>query len=293
MMTPEEYVHRHRLPLRDEAVAEARLTRSRRVGMVRVTHGGIPFSDPAGDTYLLTAPIHGAPYVECDFAGFAIRQRTYPGDFIVQHLKDGVSGFADGAVTVQIAAIDGPWLRQLAGEALDGAAPDWERAAVRSWRNDFLSGLLDRLWSRLDDGGDGGQAWVDQASILAVQTLAERLAPAARKPADASPLPAAQMRRVHDFIEAHFGEAIGVAELAAAANLSPYHFSRRFKAAMGVSPHRFLIRRRLDHARRMIAEGALPLSAIAPLCGFSSQAHMTTAFRAHFGRTPGWFVRHR
>lgn len=293
MMTPEEYVHRHRLPLRDEAVAEARLTRSRRVGMVRVRHRGIPFGDPPGDTYLLTAPVHGAPYVECDFAGFALRRRTYPGDFIVQHLKDGVSGFADGAVTVQITAIDGPWLRQLVGEAIDGATPDWEAAAVSPWRSDFLSSLLDRLWSRLDDGGDGGQAWVDQASILAVQTLAERLAPAARKTSDASPLPAAQMRRVHDFIETHFGETIGVAELAAAADLSPYHFSRRFKAAMGVSPHRFLIRRRLDHARKMIAEGALPLSAIAPLCGFSSQAHMTTAFRAHFGRTPGWFVRHR
>lgn len=293
MMTPEEYVFRHRQPLRDEALSEARLTRSRRVGMVRVTHGGIPFSDPAGDTYLLTSPIHGSPYVECDFAGFALRQRTYPGDFIVQHLKDGVSGFADGAVTVQMTAIDGPWMRQLIGEALGGAAPDWEQAAVSTWRNDFLSSLLDRLWFRLKRDGDGGQSWADQASILAVQTIAEQLSPAARKHTDASPLPPSQMRRVHDFIEAHLGEAIGVAEMATAAGLSPYHFSRRFKAAMGVSPHRFLIRRRLDHARRLIAEGGLPLSAIAPLSGFSSQAHMTTAFRAHFGRTPGWFVKHR
>jgi len=293
MITPEDYVLRHQQPLRNEAVAEARLTRSRRIGMVRVSHGGIPFGDPPGDTYLLTAPIHGAPYVECDFAGFALRRRTYPGDFIVQHLKDGVSGFADGAVTVQITAIDGPWMRQLLGEALNGAAPDWEPAAVSPWRSAFLSSLLDRLWSRLGHDAEGGQAWADQASILAVQTIAEQFSPRRRVLKDENPLTAPQVLRVHDFIEAHFGEAIGVAELAAAAGLSPYHFSRRFKSAMGVSPHQFLLRRRLDHARKMIADGAQSLSAIAPLCGFSSQAHMTTAFRAHFGRTPGWFRRHR
>lgn len=292
METPADFIRRHSVPLRDEMFAEARLLKNRRVGMVRVAHGGIPFGDPPGDVYLLTAPLHGSPYVEADFAGFALKQRTYPGDFVVQHLKDGVKGFADGAVTVQMTVIDGPWLRSLVGEALDGRSPDWERAATATFRDDFLSGLVDQVWRRLGEDGDSGQAWIDTAATLAVRTIAAKVSAPPRRAPDYKPLSPAQMRRVHDFIEARLGEPIGLAEMAAAAGLSPYHFARRFKAGAGLSPHRFLLRRRLDRARMLIAARALPLSLIAHAAGFSSQSHMTTAFRANLGRTPGWFVRH-
>ena len=292
METPADYIRRHSAPLRDEIFAEARLLKNRRVGMVRVTHGGVGFGDPPGDVYLLTAPLHGSPYVEVDFAGFSLKQRTYPGDFVVQHLNDGAKGFADGPVTVQMTVIDGSWLRSLVGEALDGRAPDWERAATSTFRDEFLSGLVDRTWRRLGEDGAAAQVWVDTAATLAAQTIAGKVS--ARPPAAHAhrPLSPAQMQRVHDFVEAHLGEPLGLVEIASAAGLSPYHFARRFKAATGLSPHRFLVRRRLDRARKLIADRALPLSAIALATGFSSQAHMTTTFRAHLGRTPGWFVRH-
>lgn len=293
METPSDYVDRHQRPARDQKFVEARLLKSGRVGIVRITHDGVPFGDPEGDVYLLTTPIYGSPYVEADFAGFTLKQRTYPGDFVVQHLKDGVSGFAEGAVTVQMAVFEGSWMREVVGESLDGRAPDWERAASKTFRNELISRLTDGMWERLGVEGSFGQAWADQAAILTVQTIAEHLSPESRKRRDASPLDPAQMRRFHEFVEAHLIEPIGVTEMAAAAGLSAFHFSRRFKATTGEAPHRFLVRRRLDHARKLIADNKMPLSAIALLAGFSSQAHMTTAFRARFGRTPGWFARQK
>lgn len=292
METPADFIRRHSAPQRDEIFAEARLLKSRRVGMVRVAHGGVPFADPPGDVYLLTAPLHGSPYVEVDFAGFALKQRTYPGDFVVQHLRDGATGFADGAVTVQMTVLDGPWFRSLIGDALDGRAPDWERAATATFRDDFLSGLADQVWRRLGEDGAAGQAWIDAAATLAAQTVARQVSAPPPVAPDNKPLSPAQMRRVHDFIDAHLGEPVGLVEMAAAAGLSPYHFARRFRAGTGLSPHRFLVRRRLDRARQLIADRTLSLAAIAHAAGFSSQAHMTTVFRTHLGRTPGWFVRH-
>lgn len=91
------------------------------------------------------------------------------------------------------------------------------------------------------------------------------------------PLPATRMRKVHEFVEARLGEPIGLVELAAAA---------------GLSPHQFVLNRRLDRARKLIADRGSTLSAIALAAGFSSQAHMTTSFRTPLGRTPGWFVRY-
>lgn len=59
------------------------------------------------------------------------------------------------------------------------------------------------------------------------------------------------------------------------------------KSATGTAPHRYLIDRRIRHAEALVAEGRLPLAAIADICGFSSQAHLTRRFKQIVGTTPG------
>jgi AraC family transcriptional regulator len=80
-------------------------------------------------------------------------------------------------------------------------------------------------------------------------------------------------------------------ELAREACLSPFHFARSFKAAMGVSPHRYLLQRRLDHAKAMLKAGAVPMTDIALTCGFSSPAHFASSFKRATGVTPSLFRR--
>jgi AraC family transcriptional regulator len=101
----------------------------------------------------------------------------------------------------------------------------------------------------------------------------------------------ARLRRVLDYIEHHLEEEITVASLAGQAHLSAFHFTRMFTAAIGVSPHRYVSRRRLENAMAMLADGSLPLSEIAHRSGFSSQAGFNRAFRRVVGMTPGEYRR--
>ena len=74
------------------------------------------------------------------------------------------------------------------------------------------------------------------------------------------------------------------------AGLDRYAISRQFRELFGTSPHRFLVMRRLDRARRLIAEG-LPLADIAATVGFADQSHLTRHFKKCFGITPGLWAR--
>ena len=75
--------------------------------------------------------------------------------------------------------------------------------------------------------------------------------------------------------------------LAEQAGLSPYHFLRLFKAATGMTPHRFVSARRVARCRDLLSDPSKSLAQIAYQCGYSSQSHMTTQFGRAMGMTPG------
>ena len=90
-------------------------------------------------------------------------------------------------------------------------------------------------------------------------------------------------------VEAHLSESMDLAELAAIAGLSVYHFARAFKQTAGVTPHHYLVHRRIERAQEMLARSGLPLSEIALAVGFSDQSHLARHFRQTLGVTPGQF----
>lgn len=104
-------------------------------------------------------------------------------------------------------------------------------------------------------------------------------------------LPDWRVRRVIDQIENRLGESMTLAELAASVGLSSAHFSRAFRATLGMTPHAFVTRRRVETAERHLRESALSIASIAVMCGFASQAHMTEVFRKELGVTPGRYRR--
>jgi transcriptional regulator of acetoin/glycerol metabolism/AraC-like DNA-binding protein len=109
--------------------------------------------------------------------------------------------------------------------------------------------------------------------------------PAALQPVHGG-LPPGALRRVRTHVEEHLAERIPLAELAAAARLSVYHFSREFKRTVGVSPHSYVIRRRVEKAQVLLARTDLLLSDIAVACGFFDQSHLSRHFRQLTGLTP-------
>lgn len=97
------------------------------------------------------------------------------------------------------------------------------------------------------------------------------------------------LRRVGEYVEAHLSDTVDLATLAAVAGLSIHHFAREFKQSVGIAPHHYLIRNRVERARDMLAHTDLSLSEIAYAVGFSDQSHLARHFRQMLGVTPGQF----
>ena len=98
-----------------------------------------------------------------------------------------------------------------------------------------------------------------------------------------------RLQRVCDYIEAHLDDRLTLADLAGVACLSPYHFSRSFKQAVGVGPQRYVMERRIERAKILIRRTRQPLASIALEVGFTDQSHLTGVFRRETGMTPGRF----
>jgi AraC family transcriptional regulator len=102
-----------------------------------------------------------------------------------------------------------------------------------------------------------------------------------------------QITRVRAYIDSNLHRTIHIRDLSAVARRSPAHFSRKFKLAVGESPHAYVVRRRLGRACHLMMTSAEPLSEIALSVGFSDQAHLCRLFRQAFGRSPANWRRER
>jgi transcriptional regulator GlxA family with amidase domain len=99
-------------------------------------------------------------------------------------------------------------------------------------------------------------------------------------------LPPRALQRVREFIEAHLEESISIQALAEIAGLSMCHFARAFKQSEGMTPHDYLVQRRVRRTQELLAATDLPLSEIAIAVGFADQSHCARRFREHVGLTP-------
>src|SRR5271169_2884158 len=106
-------------------------------------------------------------------------------------------------------------------------------------------------------------------------------------------LAAWQILRVRAYVDGNLHRTIHIRDLSAVARRSPAHFSRKFKLAVGESPHAYVVRRRLERACHLMMTSAASLSEIALSVGFSDQAHLCRLFRHPFGQSPANWRRER
>jgi AraC-like DNA-binding protein len=126
------------------------------------------------------------------------------------------------------------------------------------------------------------QIVADLSSALAVADASvarRRSPPACRRAVDLA----------RAFLDVAYGRAVTSAELEAVTGLGRYALARHFRACLGTSPYRYLVLRRLDHARALI-RGGIPLAEAALGSGFADQSHMTRQFKKAYGLSPGRFA---
>jgi AraC family transcriptional regulator len=136
--------------------------------------------------------------------------------------------------------------------------------------------------------GTAARMYVESAAIV----LAQRLLSLNNRPIAPVPRPGlapAVLRRAKEFLHDEMSRNPGVTELSAAVGMNVDHFSRMFKRSTGLAPHQYLGNIRLEHAKRLLAEGSAPIIDIAYEIGYANPSQFSAFFRKRTGLSPTEF----
>lgn len=184
------------------------------------------------------------------------------------------------------------FLGRVAEEA--GADPDRLEVLGRFLvRDPQVERLMLSFLSELETEGLGGRLYAEGlVQALAVHVLREHssLGRAAKRGVGLEPgeggLPKRALKNVTDYVGDNLSADLSLADMARAASVSPYHFSRLFKESTGLSPHRYVIRERVERAKGLLSATDMPVGEVARACGFSHQSHLARHTRRLLGVAP-------
>ncbi len=247
---------------------------SRGVERIEARFHGNGFSPHRHDTYALGLTLHGVQ----TFRYRGSERFSNPGNVIVLHpdeVHDGAAGTDDGLIYRMI---------YLPPELI--GAVDGHQTALPFVGNPVVAdaGLWQALADILDDLDHEPDALALDDSVMRIAVGLSRQAGMPRKVVTATARTAVMSAR--DFLEDHSTETVRSNDLETITGLNRYELARQFRRLLGTSPHRYLVMRRLEQAKRLMSIGA-GLAETAAEAGFSDQAHFTRHFRKAFGMTPG------
>jgi AraC family transcriptional regulator len=156
----------------------------------------------------------------------------------------------------------------------------------------LLTHLGQQLLATTGAGHTLGQLYAESlTTALSLHLLTHYATFERRIATDAARLPGAVLARIDAYIEAAAEQPITLAALAELANLSVFHFARRFKHTTGRSPYQYVLDWKITRARQLLRAGELPVAAISDALGFASPAHFSAVFRRAVGESPRTFQR--
>ncbi|HMF41233.1 MAG TPA: AraC family transcriptional regulator [Polyangia bacterium] len=172
-----------------------------------------------------------------------------------------------------------------------GDRPDTDLPCLFSFDDPVLRELSLSMLSEAQAHGPAARMYVESAAVV----LAQRLLSLKRRSVTPAPrlvgLAPAVLRRAKEFLHAEMNRNPGVTELSAAVGMTVDHFSRMFKRSTGLAPHQYLANIRLERAKRLLAEGRVPIIDIAYEIGYANPSQFSAFFRKRTGRSPTEFRR--
>ncbi|MGK6316692.1 helix-turn-helix transcriptional regulator [Neorhizobium sp. DT-125] len=218
----------------------------------------------------------------CEGPRYGFRNAVGAGkEQIVAHHRDWIR-FVPAGATVRSARPPGSWtyLLLFLPSALHLGQTELD------FQSDNLSRLLSEIVSvtmRADEAADLSCLLEQLVDMLSSELISMR---AQKHEVPASGLTDWRLKRVLRAIEDDPGQRHQLAKLAALAELKPSHFSESFRIALGITPHQYVMSRRLALARERIVDTRQSLTEIALDLGFASPSHFSNAFSLEYGRSP-------
>jgi AraC family transcriptional regulator len=151
----------------------------------------------------------------------------------------------------------------------------------------FIQGIFSTLKREAEVGGMGSYLFVDSIkTALAIHLLRNYCATEPKLSHDSASLSQAKLTLVKEYINEYLHQDLKLNDIAAIAQLSPYHFLRLFKQRMGITPHQYILHLRIDKAKYLLQHSELNIAEIAIQTGFCDQSHLTRCFKRMMGITP-------
>lgn len=174
------------------------------------------------------------------------------------------------------------------------ATGEWEKAELVphfATADPLVHGIGLAFKAELESNGLGGRLYVDSLGITLLMHLFLRYS--AQKTilsAQEGGLPTYRLRQVVEYMDAYLDRDLALAELAAVARMSPNYFTQLFKQSTGLTPHQYVIQRRVERAKHLLMEGKGTIADIALQVGFAHQSHLNRHFKRWVGVTPKVFL---
>jgi len=144
--------------------------------------------------------------------------------------------------------------------------------------------------SEMETGGLGGELFTESlANVLALHLLRSHSSlgrRSRRRIGREKGFSKRALSQAVDYINDNLSGKLALTEIAGAAHMSPHHFARSFKAATGLSPHRYVVHRRVERAKALLSGTDLTIAEIARAVGFSNASHLASHVRRLLGVSP-------
>lgn len=158
-------------------------------------------------------------------------------------------------------------------------------------KDKHLQMLIQALLVEADMGGPNGKLYVDSLFTALATHFVNHYS--IEQTVDFPILQTSERQRmanVVDYIEAHLTDDISLSDLAFHAGLSKFYFARLFKQSVGLSPHKYVMKRRIERSAQRLKQGQ-SINQVAHQFGFSDQSHFTRSFKQLKGSTPRQFIK--
>jgi AraC family transcriptional regulator len=270
---------------RDASYVRTRKSPGGILELLEVVRPAGDMSRPALQEIVLYQDLLGGSRVSGDLGGGRFDVASRKGDLAL-----AAPGFATTAVMDErhqlrsLAFPTAQW-QSVLDEAAGGAFSfDSPRIYGRMFSSPFIRSALRKLWTLCDEEGAPSRLLARAAGFEILAELC-RLGGSPLAPAKGGLAPWAE-RRCLELMRARLSEDISLDELAAEAQLSPFHFARMFKQSVGVPPRVYLTRLRLEKACELLEQTDLPITEIAYEVGYSSNQVLARIFLKHRQMSP-------
>lgn len=190
-----------------------------------------------------------------------------------------------------ILAIEPSFIKQIGEDFIDGdhiqLIPQF-----MSEQDLLIHSIFSTLRDELESSKIGSKLLIDSLkTTLAIQLLRQYCTTKPKLSNYQDGLTSLKLQQVKEYINEHLYQELKLIELAALVQVSPYHFLRLFKQSMGLTPHQYILQRRIEKVKFLLQYSKLGIAEIALQVGFCDQSHLTQYFKRIVGITPKQFLR--